>query len=65
MQGFLQRLEVNYPNYLAAGGVGQAFNVTAVPKTYVYDPQGELVLKELGHLGGKRLEDLIQNLLQE
>lgn len=65
MQNFLQRLEVNYPNFQAAGDVGQSFNVTGVPKTYIYDANGDLVLKEFGHLGQKRLEGLIQDMLQE
>ncbi|MFO8031723.1 MAG: TlpA disulfide reductase family protein [Desulfohalobiaceae bacterium] len=65
MQRLLQRLEVNYPNYQAAGGVGQSFNVTGVPKTYVYDTKGDLELKEFGNLGLERLDELIQDLLQE
>ncbi|MFP4213367.1 MAG: TlpA family protein disulfide reductase [Desulfohalobiaceae bacterium] len=65
MQRFMQKMDVNYPNYQANADVGETFNVTGVPKTYIYNQQGDLVLKEFGHLGRERLQELVQDLLQE
>ncbi len=65
MQGFVRKQKINYPNLMAAGDVGRSFNVIGVPKTYIYDQQGELLVKEFGSMGYGRLEKLVQEMLQE
>ena len=65
MQKFLESHDVNYDNYQGDSSVAQAFGVTGVPKTYVYDSQGELELKEFGSIDYGRLQNIVQELLQE
>jgi len=64
LQAYLRKRPVSYPIYSAEPDVKYLFSISGVPKTMVYDRQGQLALKRFGYVPDRRLRELIRSLLE-
>lgn len=62
---FLQRMQFNYPVFLARPGVANFFNVRSIPKTMIYNVKGELVVDHEGFMMPEDMQREIQKLLAQ
>lgn len=62
---FIKQVGLNYPNVWASEEVMPAFNVTAIPKTMIWDRNGQLAIEHEGILDGETLGTALQRLVEE
>ena len=61
-ENFVRKTPFNYPVYLALRDIGQAFQIRGIPKTLLYNQNGEQVFNEEGYV---EPEDLLKVLRKQ
>ncbi len=61
---YIQRLDFNFQTFAATEGLMSDFGIQWVPKTYIFNRNGKIVYKDFGLVPQKRLEDIIDNILE-
>lgn len=61
---FMKKNGVNYPVYMAARDITDAYNVTSVPHNAFIAPDGTLIISEPGMADANVLKQVVSDLLQ-
>jgi thiol-disulfide isomerase/thioredoxin len=62
---FLQEQQFGYTIYRGGPDVNSAFQITGIPKTLIYGPQGKLEFEQFGYVPLKTLRKVVDRLLNE
>jgi len=62
---FLQEHEFDYKVYRGGPDVNAAFQITGIPKTLIYGPQGKLEFEQFGYVPLQTLRKVVNRLLNE
>lgn len=63
--GFLQKLGVEYPVYMAGSSITRAFGISSIPFNVFLDRKGDVVLAGSGLVEHKDLVEIFDKLLEE
>lgn len=63
--GFLQKLGVNYPVYMAGSSITRAFGISSIPFNVFFDKKGDVVLAGSGLVEHKDLVEIFDKLLED
>lgn len=62
---FAEDYGINYPVLIdETGSVFQAYDVSAIPQTYIVNPEGEIVFKQTGMMSKSQLSSAIDSALE-
>lgn len=62
---FLQKVQFGYQVYRAGPDVNAAFQISGIPKTLIYGPQGKLEFERFGYIDLETLREVVDRLLSE
>lgn len=65
LEKYVEKTGFNYPIYKSTKDVGVAFDISAIPKTVIYDRSGVQVVNHDGYLHSKDLEKTLDALIAE
>lgn len=63
--GFLQKLGVKYPVYMAGSSITRAFGISSIPFNVFVDKKGDVVLAGTGLVEHKDLVEIFDKLLED
>lgn len=63
--GFLQKLGVNYPVYMAGSSITRAYGISSIPFNVFFDKKGDVVLAGSGLVEHKDLVEIFDKLLED
>lgn len=66
VEEFLTKNNYDFPVYISAGNIPETFNVRSIPRTFLLDKEGHIIIDESGaaNWNSKKVREIIDGLLQ-
>ena len=64
VDNFVKQNEINFPIFLDDGSISTMLDIGSIPRTIIYDRQGQKVLDHLGFISEKSFRHVVARLVE-